>query len=78
MCGVTYTALIIFTITSLIGMHIYIVTQFVTLMNHFIQDGNLRRNNDYGWSTITNNRSNNNNARGWGDSTTGWGTTNDN
>ncbi|THG93374.1 hypothetical protein EW026_g7844 [Hermanssonia centrifuga] len=77
MCGIAYTALVIFTITSLIGMHIYVVTQFVTLMNRFIQDGNLRRNKDYGWSTTTTNGSNNN-AGGWGDFSVGWGTTNDN
>ncbi|THH00844.1 hypothetical protein EW026_g1717 [Hermanssonia centrifuga] len=78
MCGIAYTALVIFTITSLIRMHIYVVTQFVTLMDHFIQDGNLRRNENYDWSTTTNNGSNNNNAGGWGDSATGWGMTNDN
>ncbi|PSR79118.1 hypothetical protein PHLCEN_2v7160 [Hermanssonia centrifuga] len=66
MCGITYTALVIFTITSLIGMHIYVVTQFVALMNCFLQDANSRHNDDYGWSTTTTNGSNNNNARGWG------------
>ncbi|THG94569.1 hypothetical protein EW026_g6932 [Hermanssonia centrifuga] len=78
MCEIAYTALVIFTITSLIGMHIYVITQFVALMNCFLQDANLRHNEDYGWSTTTNNGSNNNNARGWGDSSAGWGTTNDN
>ncbi|PSR82393.1 hypothetical protein PHLCEN_2v6084 [Hermanssonia centrifuga] len=78
MCGIAYTALVIFTITSLIGMHIYVVTQFVALMNRFLQDANSQHNDNYGWSTTTNNRSNNNNAGGWGNSSAGWGTTNDN
>ncbi|PSR84354.1 hypothetical protein PHLCEN_2v5458 [Hermanssonia centrifuga] len=72
MCGITFTALVIFIITSLIGMHVYVVTQFITIMNRFIQDGNARRNKDYGWSTTTNN------AEGWGNSSAGWGTTNGN
>ncbi|PSR82819.1 hypothetical protein PHLCEN_2v5965 [Hermanssonia centrifuga] len=72
MCGIVL-ALVIFTITALIGMHMYVVT----LMNRYIQDGNLRYNDDYGWSTTTNNGSNNNNGI-WGDFTTGWGTTNNN
>ncbi|PSR72118.1 hypothetical protein PHLCEN_2v12011 [Hermanssonia centrifuga] len=40
MCGIVYTALVIFTITLLTGMHIYVVTQFVALMNCFMQDAN--------------------------------------
>ncbi len=72
MCGIAFTALVIFVITTLIGMHVYVVTQFIAIMNRFVQEGNARRVKDYGWSTTTNN----NNAGGWGDSSAGWGTTN--
>ncbi|PSS36786.1 hypothetical protein PHLCEN_2v1417, partial [Hermanssonia centrifuga] len=72
MCGIAFTALVIFIITTLIGMHVYVVTQFIAIMNRLVQDGNARHNEDYRWSTTTNN----NNAGGWGDSSAGWGTTN--
>ncbi|THG94183.1 hypothetical protein EW026_g7235 [Hermanssonia centrifuga] len=74
MCGIAFTALIIFVISTLIGMHVYVVTQFIAIMNRLVQEGNARRNEDYSWSTTTNN----NNAGGWGDSSARWGTTNNN
>ncbi|THG93255.1 hypothetical protein EW026_g7938 [Hermanssonia centrifuga] len=60
MCGVAYNVLTLFTITTVICLHYYVLIQLVSLINQIITKASTKDNN-WGWG---NNETNN--AGGWG------------